>query len=321
MGVTIYNYQGSELQDPYTESDIPWTLLQVDLSRSTSSYVTVTHPAWQDHLKITGNFDYKDGWVFGEIANIQDLRPDGSLEKEWVFDEPLSFDTYGPSFGAAYVFRGDDQFIYKDGLNEDDVIYAWGGSDRIKPSAGDDYVNGGDGIDTLVLTGNYSQYRISKAHETLTIRDSRGSSRDGTDTLDNVERIEFADGSYAFDIDGNAGVVAKILGAVFGADSVDNADYVGIGLDLLDGGMTYETLLSLALDVRLGESYTTSQLVTLLEENVYDNTNSDDAKSFWEFQKTHGVDDVAIAGNYCELITNFRNIDLLGLSETGLEYL
>ena len=49
-----------------------------------------------------------------------------------------------------------------------------------------------------------------------------------TDTLVNVERIQFSDTSLALDISGNAGQAAKILGAVFGPASVKDSDPVGI---------------------------------------------------------------------------------------------
>ncbi len=55
----------------------------------------------------------------------------------------------------------------------------------------------------------------------------------------NIERIGFSDSKLALDIDGNAGTTAKILGAFLGA-GYQRADLVGVGLDLLDSGTTYE---------------------------------------------------------------------------------
>ena len=60
------------------------------------------------------------------------------------------------------------------------------------------------------------------------------------DDLKNIERVEFADAKLALDIDGNAGTTAKILGAFLGASGIQRADLVGVGLDLLDSGTTYE---------------------------------------------------------------------------------
>ncbi len=69
---------------------------------------------------------------------------------------------------------------------------------------------------------------------------------DDTDYLTNVGRLKFSDKSIALDLDGNAGTTAKILGAVFGKDAVNNKNYVGIGLNFLDTGWSYDNLVGLA---------------------------------------------------------------------------
>jgi Ca2+-binding RTX toxin-like protein len=65
----------------------------------------------------------------------------------------------------------------------DDILYGLGGNDRI---------DGGDGVDTAVFSGNRADYAIKAdkgGHATV-----RGV--DGTDTLDHVERFQFADGTW-----------------------------------------------------------------------------------------------------------------------------
>ena len=51
----------------------------------------------------------------------------------------------------------------------------------------------------------------------------------------------------AIDLDGHAGTVVKIIGAVIGSDFVKNPIYVGVGLGYLDKGMSYSDLCLLAL--------------------------------------------------------------------------
>jgi hypothetical protein len=89
-----------------------------------------------------------------------------------------------------------------------------------------------------------------------------------TDTLTRIERLDFADHHLALDLDGNAGTVAKLLGAVFGRDAVHSASYVAIGLQLLDAGMSTNTLASLALGVRLGGAPSNEDIVKTLYTNV-----------------------------------------------------
>ena len=61
------------------------------------------------------------------------------------------------------------------------------------------------------------------------------------DYLQYVQRLNFTDKSIAYDSTGNAGTVAKVLGAVFGKSSLANKSYVGIGLSLVDKGMSYSS--------------------------------------------------------------------------------
>jgi hypothetical protein len=61
---------------------------------------------------------------------------------------------------------------------------------------------------------------------------------EGRDLAYDVERLLFDDGRWALDVDGHAGTAVKLLGAVFGPDSVRIEAYVGIVLQVLDGGMS-----------------------------------------------------------------------------------
>lgn len=213
----------------------------------------------------------------------------------------------------------DDEIVSLAPSAQNDWIRTYAGNDRITPLYGDDYVNGGDGIDTLILSGNRSEYDIGRGGniDDIFVTD-RVTSRDGSDWTSSVERFEFSDKSIAFDIDGYAGIVAKTLGAVFGAQSISNETYVGIGLDLLEDGMSYEELMDLALQVRLGRGYSTADEVRLLESNVYGRAAPAASISFWE---SHGSSKGLIGINYAESAINFNNVDLVGLSDSGLEYL
>ena len=72
------------------------------------------------------------------------------------------------------------------GLGNDQIV-GGGGSDRIIPGAGDDLIDGGDGVDTVVYFGTQTEVGpVQKVGDVITV----GSN---TDTLTNVEFIEFAD--------------------------------------------------------------------------------------------------------------------------------
>src|SRR5207245_839703 len=77
---------------------------------------------------------------------------------------------------------------------------------------------------------------------------------------------EFSDTKLAFDA--SAQQVAKVIGAVFGASSVSNAGYEGIGLGLMDAGMSYQNLMQVALSFWLGANASNADVVNLLYTNV-----------------------------------------------------
>ena len=72
------------------------------------------------------------------------------------------------------------------------VLTGNNGMNSIKGGSGDDRIDGGDGDDTAVYSGIYSEYTVSKDSGTATVHDT-ASGRDGTDTLINIEMLQFRD--------------------------------------------------------------------------------------------------------------------------------
>ena len=136
-----------------------------------------------------------------------------------------------------------------------------------------------------------------------------------------MERFHFGDISVALDLDGNAGTVAKILGAVFGRDEVDNEAYVGIGLYYIDGGMTYESLVQLAIDARLGAGAGHRAVVDLLYTNVVGSPPPpEEAAAFVALLETNQFTVPGLGVYAADFSLNLDNIDLVGLAQRGLEY-
>jgi VCBS repeat-containing protein len=92
---------------------------------------------------------------------------------------------------------GDNGHDRLDGGAGDDFIDGGNGNDVISGGAGNDVIDGGNGQDTLLLAGNRSDYRIMEGFRgTVVVRDLRAGSPDGSDRIINVERIQFADGTF-----------------------------------------------------------------------------------------------------------------------------
>ena len=134
-----------------------------------------------------------------------------------------------------------------------------------------------------------------------------------------IERLKFTDKSLAVDISGNAGTTVKILGAVFGKESVSNKNYVGIGLSFLDAGWTYDNLAALALDA--AGAKTNDQIVSLLWTNVIGTKPTAADKAPFITLLENGMTAGALAHLAADTSFNTTNINLVGLAQTGIEYM
>jgi Ca2+-binding RTX toxin-like protein len=198
-----------------------------------------------------------------------------------------------------------------------DLIDGGSGNDRIIGEAGDDKVTGGAGIDTVQFSGDRSQYVVSIEKTAVTIAD-KTVANDGTDLLSGIERLKFADKGLALDVDGNAGTVAKIIGAVFGKQAIENKVYVGIGLSFLDGNWSYDNLAALALDAAGAKN--NDQVVTLLWTNVIGFAPSVDDKKPYIQMLENGMSVGALAKMAADSSFNTAGINLVGLALSGIEY-
>lgn len=203
------------------------------------------------------------------------------------------------------------------GGDGDDRITGNSIANRLQGGGGNDLLDGGGGIDTAIFSGNHSGYTLTPQSGVFVVQDNSGS--DGADSLSNIERVQFTDGKRALDLDGNAGMTAKLLGAVFGASSVANTAYVGAGLGLLDGGMGYATLAALAVNVA-GAS-TAEQVVNLLWGNVVGSAPSaEQAQPFVEMLNSGAASVGTLTTLAADTSMNQANINLTGLAQTGLAY-
>lgn len=71
-----------------------------------------------------------------------------------------------------------------------------GGNDFLHGAGGNDILKGGAGTDTAVYFGNPTDYDIRlQADGSWAVRHARGDKTDGTDKLENIEKIQFKDGA------------------------------------------------------------------------------------------------------------------------------
>jgi hypothetical protein len=203
------------------------------------------------------------------------------------------------------------------GSPQADTLIGNASANKFEGRGGNDVLDGGDGIDTAAWSGSVANYKISKTAAGFSVQAVAGN--EGTDQLQNIERLRFSDGGVALDLNGNAGTVAKILGAVFGRAAVTNKQFVGIGLSYMDAGWTYDNLAGLALSAA-GAS-TPDQIVTLLWTNVIGSAPTESNKSTFIGMLQNGTTPGALAHMAADTDFNTLNINLVGLMQTGIAYI
>jgi Ca2+-binding RTX toxin-like protein len=230
---------------------------------------------------------------------------------------PSVFQTKFTKIEDVKLGDGPDSIIGNDANN---LIVAAGGSDVLTGNGGDDRIEGGAGRDIATYRGPRDSYKVSSSGQEWLIEDKVG--LDGRDSLTGVERLLFQSSALALDIDGDAGKLALFIGAVFGKGAVSDQRLVGIGLRELDAGTSDNTLMEAAITGKVGASPSYRQVVDLLYGNIVGGIPSnEDAKYFVELLET-GIYSIGSLGVWAASTDlNRVNVDLVGLTQTGLAYL
>ncbi len=196
-------------------------------------------------------------------------------------------------------------------------VIAGQGNDVLIGNNSSNTLDGNSGIDTVLVQAPRNNYMLNKTSSgyTVTAKINPGDQ----DTLTHIERLEFSDTKLALDLDGYAGQVAKLLGAVFGAAAVTNQHYVGIGLDEADKGLSYEQLGGFAIHAARLTNH--DEIVTLLWQNLFGVAPSGTEKSpYVKMLDTGEISTGGLAVLAADSAVNVENIHLIGLVQTGVAF-
>jgi hypothetical protein len=226
----------------------------------------------------------------------------------------------GVAGGLAHgTIRGTRYADTMTGTAADDRIDGREGRDLIRASAGNDWIEGGDGLDTVVYAGPRHAYDVKRVGPDFLVSARAGpAAAEGTDRLQHVERVQFSDGGLALDLHGQAGQVAKLLGAVFGADAVNNQRLAGTGLALLAHGMSYVELAAAAMSFAGKTSH--ADIAELLWHNIIGTAIPAAELAYCVGLLDGGMSIGAYTVLAADSSLNAANIDLVGLAATGLAY-
>lgn len=268
-----------------------------------------------------------EGWSRYSMSQVLDANGDGIYDL--VYFPAIANGRFIPNLDWRLYLGTTSQLngVYTKAIEINDRIH----TSLIKTQAGNDLIqdtnasaatqiDGGLGIETVQYSGKLATYQIAKVGSSWRI--TANGTQPLNDTLTQVERLQFADGKRAIDLDGNAGIVAKTLGAVFGKSAIANKEYAGIGLHFVDElHYNYADLMQLAITAKLGATPTSAQVVDLLYTNVVGQApDAITRKAFADLldNNTYTVGSLGVLAADTDL--NKANINLVGLMQTGLDY-
>lgn len=228
---------------------------------------------------------------------------------------------------SADVLTGNGADNVLDGRAGDDTIAADAGHDRLTGGAGNDTLDGGAGIDTVLYAGARSSYTVQATSAGYTV----AGPAEGLDALSNVERLGFSASSVALDLGvGQAGGDAALLvGAVLGNSAMRATQWVtGVAISYFDQGVTVQQLSGTVMrlpiwDMLTGRTQASStDIANYLLSTV--NGRAPDQAALNAAASALDSETGAAQGTFLASLAlaeaNQRQIDLVGLQQTGLEF-
>ncbi len=223
--------------------------------------------------------------------------------------------------GLVDVIRGTPQEDDLSGTDGDDLIYALASDDIIDPRGGSHMIDGGSGTDTVVYATTRSVFDVDLMQASgFTVGGESAALVGGhivverpdgeTDTLIDVERIDFTDGDLIYDIDSpNVEVVYRMYAAALGRTPDETGlRYWVDRLDFLDDlpGSTADSLLQVLADVFIeadefemlyGSDPSNADYIDAMYQNVLGRLPDDEGRAFWIDAMERGLerDDILIA--------------------------
>ncbi len=308
---------GAGIKLTHIASGISDWLVDVEQVRfETGPLLTVAHSAAEE----AGAYLFQK-WIGRDLtqsegAIIQTLTGKTALEVATLFAQVFPQQAAGKTPAQLLEGMSAASTIRVDAVREVTVT-GDAGHNTITPTLGlARYVDGGAGIDTVVISATLAQTHLqANGSGNFTLqRMTDGAMLD----LTSVERITLNNTKLALDFTGHAGEAAKLLGALGGPAILANKGLVGEVIRALDAGVSSQALAGIGLQA-LG-AQTPAQVAQLLWTNVVGRAGTAQELQPLVDLMGQGVtaSDLAVmAGN---LDLNATRIDLVGLTAKGIEF-
>lgn len=219
----------------------------------------------------TGSYKPIDGF-FGMSYGVKTAPQNGKVvygatgdPSSWKYTPDAGF--YGVD---SFTLKVSDVFDTKEktvsvivspvGTPENDIFHS---------SAGTYRTDGGSGIDTLQYTGKRANFTVTKSGVNAIVTDDTGN--EGTNYLDNFERLIFSDSAIALDVSGNGGQAYRIYQAAF--NRAPDGGGLGYWINALDKGLSLASVAEGFINSNefksvYGSAPTNDELITRFYENI-----------------------------------------------------
>lgn len=247
----------------------------------------------------------------GSIA-VASVDANGRVNSQSAYAPQISDDGQFIVFTTASALISNDSNGLNDVYRVSNPVYGMGSNlanDVFTDSPEFEVWNGADGLDTVVYTGQRADHMLQK-QSTGYLLDS--------DSLSSIERLQFWDKSLALDVSntGNAGQAMEFIGVV-APSLLNDLSIRGLIISLFDQENSMIELSQLALNLNLLPHANSTELANAVYQNVIGAAASQEMTNAL-------VDYINVNGqaNFVATVAGLAiNVDLVGLSQTGLEFI
>lgn len=174
---------------------------------------------------------------------------------------------FGTALQVENMLSGNDTIT---GNTYNNVLRGYGGNDRI---------DGGAGTNTAVFSGFASAYQITRSGAAFSINGP-----DGTDSLLNIQRLQFDNQTISYDINGNAGQVYRMYQAAL--NRAPDTGGLSSWINQMDHGVTLTQVASgftgsIEFKGLYGNNSTDAAFVKALYSNVLHRVPDTGGFTYW----------------------------------------
>ncbi|QDG77978.1 hypothetical protein [Labrenzia sp. PHM005] len=199
----------NDIVDLYSEQYIASSLLPtlqtfltvIEEKWGTGTAFNISHPDYASALAMITSIANRFGSINETTAYFLATEPSSLAVVKARFDQLATTTVVNPQdwdliligadlWQSRFGDTGGDDIL--NGTSGSDSFFGGAGNDIVTGGGGNDVADGGDGLDTAIFSGSRDQYAIFTSSDGKLIVSDAVSGRDGTDTVENFESLQFS---------------------------------------------------------------------------------------------------------------------------------